>query len=303
MSLSPCSHAQQARQALALRLAELRREAGLTGRELGRLCGWHPSKTSRIENARTAPTADDVTAWCGACGVPAAAADLIASLRAAEGMWVEWRRMERSGLRQAQVNRLPLYERTQRFRSYSSWLVPGLLQTRSYTAAVLGAVQRRRGLVDDVTEAVDARMDRQRVLHEGDRRFAFLVEESVLRAGVGGAQVMTAQLAALVAAGSLPNVSVGIVPASPDRVRWPVEGLLDLRLGSGQRRTGFGVLDRHSSERGRVLRGDVLRTGGMRRPRHGCPQADHDRDGCARLPSRSGPVGADTVSRGRMNDP
>ncbi|MFF4945524.1 helix-turn-helix domain-containing protein [Streptomyces rubiginosohelvolus] len=224
MSLSPYSHAQQARQALALRLAELRREAGLTGRELAHLCGWHPSKTSRIENARTAPTADDVTAWCGACGVPAAAAELIASLRAAEGMWVEWRRMERSGLRQAQVNRLPLYERTQRFRSYSSWLIPGLLQTRSYTAAVLGAVQRRRGLVDDVTEAVDARMDRQRVLHEGDRRFAFLVEESVLRAGVGGAQVMTAQLAALVAAGSLPNVSVGIVPASPDRERWPVEG-------------------------------------------------------------------------------
>ncbi|WP_089115584.1 helix-turn-helix transcriptional regulator [Streptomyces sp. SS07] len=224
MSLSPYSHAQQARQALALRLAELRREAGLTGRELGRLCGWHPSKTSRIENARTAPTADDVTAWCGACGVPAAAADLIASLRAAEGMWVEWRRMERSGPRQAQVNRLPLYERTQRFRSYSSWLVPGLLQTRSYTAAVLGAVQRRRGPVDDVTEAVDARMDRQRVLHEGDRRFAFLVEESVLRAGVGGAQVMTAQLGALVAASSLPNVSVGIVAASPDRERWPVEG-------------------------------------------------------------------------------
>ncbi|MET9769956.1 helix-turn-helix transcriptional regulator [Streptomyces sp. NPDC006415] len=224
MSLSPYSHAQQARQALALRLAELRREAGLTGRELARLCGWHPSKTSRVENARTAPTADDVTAWCGACGAPAAAADLIASLRVAEGMWVEWRRMERSGLRQAQVNRLPLYERTQRFRSYSSWLVPGLLQTRSYTAAVLGAVQRRRGLVDDVTEAVDARMDRQRVLHEGDRRFAFLVEESVLRAGVGGAQVMTTQLAALVAAGSLPNVSVGIIPASPDRERWPVEG-------------------------------------------------------------------------------
>ncbi|SBU94928.1 Predicted transcriptional regulators [Streptomyces sp. Ncost-T6T-1] len=224
MSFSPYSQAQQARQALALRLSELRREAGLTGRELARLCGWHPSKTSRIENARTAPTADDVTAWCGACGVPAAAADLIASLRAAEGMWVEWRRMERSGLRQAQVNRLPLYERTQRFRSYSSWLVPGLLQTRSYTTAVLGAVQRRRGLVDDVTEAVDARMDRQRVLHEGDRRFAFLVEESVLRAGIGGAQVMTAQLAALVAASSLPNVSVGIVPASPDRERWPVEG-------------------------------------------------------------------------------
>ncbi|MGY5000385.1 helix-turn-helix domain-containing protein [Streptomyces griseus] len=224
MPLSPHSNAQQARQALANRLAELRREAGLTGRELARLCGWHPSKSSRIENARTAPTADDISAWCGACGARDRTGDLIASLRAAEGMWIEWRRMERSGLRQAQANRLPLYERTQRFHAYSSWLVPGLLQTRSYTMAVLRAVQRRRGLVDDVAEAVNARMDRQRVLHEGDRRFAFLVEESVLWAGVGGAQVMTEQLATLIAMGSLPNVSVGIVPAAPDRERWPVEG-------------------------------------------------------------------------------
>ncbi|MFJ6610306.1 helix-turn-helix domain-containing protein [Streptomyces sp. NPDC091289] len=224
MPLSPYSRAQQARQELANRLAELRREAGLTGRELARRCGWHPSKSSRLENARTPPTAEDITAWCGACGARDRAGDLIASLRAAEGMWTEWRRMERSGLRQAQVNRLPLYERTQRFRSYSSWLVPGLLQTRSYTTAVLEAVQRRRGLVDDVAEAVDARIDRQRVLHQGNRRFAFLVEESVLRAGVGGTQVMTGQLAALIAAGSLPNVSIGIVPSTPDRERWPVEG-------------------------------------------------------------------------------
>lgn len=224
MAVSPSSSAQQARQALADRLAELCRDAGLSGRDIAARCGWHPSKSSRIMNARTPPSADDIRAWCQACGAEDQTADLIASLRTAEGMWVGWRRMERAGLKQAQEARLPLFERTHRFRSYSSWFVPGLIQTYGYTEAVLRAVQRRRVEVDDVSEAVAVRMERQRVLYEGDRRFAFLVEESVLRNGIGGADVQIGQLGHLLTVGTLPNVSLGVVPMRADRSRMPVEG-------------------------------------------------------------------------------
>ncbi|AKN71495.1 XRE family transcriptional regulator [Streptomyces sp. PBH53] len=175
-------------------------------------------------NARTPPSTDDIRAWCQACGAEEQAEDLIASLRTAEGMWVTWRRMERAGLKQAQEARLPLYQRTRRFRSYSSWLVPGMIQTRPYTTAALQAIQRRRSLPDDVADAVAARMERQRVLYEGERRFAFLVEESVVRSGVGGSEVMIGQLGHLIAVSSRPNVSLGVVPMRPDRERWPVEG-------------------------------------------------------------------------------
>ncbi|MEU2431526.1 helix-turn-helix transcriptional regulator [Streptomyces sp. NPDC007861] len=224
MAVSPSSSAQQARQALAKRLAELCRDAGLTGRDIARLCSWHPSKSSRIMNARTPPSADDIRAWCQACGAEDQTEDLLASLRTAEGMWVGWRRMERAGLKQAQEARLPLFERTRRFRSYSSWFVPGLIQTYGYTEAVLRAVQRRRVEVDDVADAVAVRMERQRVLYEGDRRFAFLVEESVLRNGLGGAEVQEEQLCHLLTVGSLPSVSLGVVPTRTERSRMPVEG-------------------------------------------------------------------------------
>ncbi|GAA2344104.1 helix-turn-helix domain-containing protein [Streptomyces kunmingensis] len=224
MAVSSYSTAQQARQALADRLAEICRDAGLTGADIADRCDWSKSKSSRIMNARTPPSADDIRAWCQACGADDQTEDLIASLRTAEGMWIGWRRMERAGLKQAQESRLPLYQRTRRFRSYSSWLVPGMIQTRPYTTAALQAIQRRRGLVDDVTEAVATRMERQRVLYEGDREFAFLVEESVLRAGIGGAEVMAGQLGHLVSVASLPNVSLGVVPMTPDRERWPAEG-------------------------------------------------------------------------------
>ncbi|MFE5596645.1 helix-turn-helix domain-containing protein [Streptomyces sp. NPDC056549] len=224
MALSPSSSAHQARQALADRLAELCRDAGLSGLDLAERCEWSRSKSSRIMNAKTPPSADDIRAWCKACGAEEQTEDLIAMLRTAEGMWVGWRRMERAGLKQAQEARLPLYQRTRRFRSYSSWLVPGIIQTQPYTTAALHAIQRRRGLVDDVAEAVAARMQRQRILYEGARQFAFLVEESVLRAGIGGVEVMSGQLGHLISVATLPNVSLGVVPMAPDRERWPAEG-------------------------------------------------------------------------------
>jgi transcriptional regulator with XRE-family HTH domain len=212
------SSAWQARQALGARLGELRKDAGLTGRALARRCGWHESKVSRIEHARTAPSADDIRCWCQHCGAPGEIEDLITFLRTVEGMFIEWRRMERTGLRRAQEAVLPLWERTRLFRAYSSWLIPGAVQTRAYTTAVLRAIAARRDLPDDVDEAVAVRTDRLRLLREGNHRFLVVIEESVLRNVIGGAEVMAGQLGHLITVASLPSVSLGIIPMGLDRV-------------------------------------------------------------------------------------
>ena len=123
------SSTRHARQTLGARLGELRQGAGLTGRELARRCGWHESKVSRIEHARTAPSAEDIRAWCEHCGAPDQVDDLVAFLRSVEGMFIEWRRIESAGLRHAQESVLPLWARTRLFRTYSPWLIPGALQT------------------------------------------------------------------------------------------------------------------------------------------------------------------------------
>ncbi|WP_405925393.1 helix-turn-helix domain-containing protein [Streptomyces sp. NBC_00035] len=224
MPASASSSAEQARKDLAARLGEIRLDAGLKGNELAERLGWYPSKVTRIQTGITSPSAGDIRAWCTACGAEDQAADLVQRLRAIEGMFVEWRRMERDGLRRAQESVRPLFESTDRFRAYSSWFVPGLIQSRAYTEAVLRAVQRRRVVVDDVDAAVASRMERQQILHEAGRTFAFLLEESVLRSGMGGREVMAGQLGQLITVGSLPNVSLGIVPMRADRSRMPVEG-------------------------------------------------------------------------------
>lgn len=224
MPESASSSVQQARQLLADCLRDLVRDSGLEGKDVAARCGWAPSKVSRISTGKQKPSEDDIRAWCVATGAEDQTGDLIASLRAVEGMWVSWRRMESSGLRRAQEARLPLYERTCWFRAYSPGLVPGLLQTFGYTEDVLRAVQRRRVTVDDVADAVATRMERQAVLHDGQRRFAFLMEESTLGNGLGTADTQAEQLDQLVALGLLPNVSVGVIPTGLGRTRMPVEG-------------------------------------------------------------------------------
>jgi transcriptional regulator with XRE-family HTH domain len=215
------SNAQKAKNDFGARLGEIRKASGLTGRALAAYCGWHESKVSRIENGKTSPSADDIRAWATRCGADDQIPDLIASLEAIEGMFVEWRRMEKTGLRRAQQAVLPLWERTRRFRTYSPWLIPGAVQTESYTRAVLRGTAARRRLPDDVESAVAVRKDRLRLLHEGNRTFAVLIEESVLRNVIGDPDVMAGQLGHLLTIGELPSVSLGILPTGADRTAMP----------------------------------------------------------------------------------
>ncbi|MGA4860013.1 MULTISPECIES: helix-turn-helix domain-containing protein [Streptomyces] len=221
---SPSSSAQAARERVAERLRALRAEAGITGGELAARCGWTHSKSSRIENARTPPSPDDIRRWCAACDASGQARDIVAESLNAESQYVEWRRRVRTGMRQLQDSYLSLYRSTGLFRVYSPTLVPGLLQTEGYAQAVLSANARVLEVPNDAEAAARARVDRSRIIHERGHRFVFLVEEAVLRYQLGDHDAMAAQLGHLLTAGALPAVSLGVIPdATPARTLWPQE--------------------------------------------------------------------------------
>ncbi|GHD19182.1 hypothetical protein GCM10010313_50000 [Streptomyces violarus] len=157
MPLSPSSSAQAAREVVAQRLRDLRKTAGLTVTELAGRCTWHHAKTSRIENARTAPTAKDIRKWCGACDAVDQAEALINQSLHAESMYTEWRTQVRAGLKALQASEPRLFEDTELFRVYSSTLVPGLLQTEGQSSEIalyLRAFEQLRG---DAVYGADAR--------------------------------------------------------------------------------------------------------------------------------------------------
>lgn len=219
------SAVQQARQQIADQLREIRLDAGLTKRAVAAAAGWHESKCSRIEHARTPPSDGDIQAWCRICRAGDQAADLIAASRAADSMWTQWRRLERPGLRRVNESVVPLWESTRQFRIYSPFLVPGPVQAAAYIRALLTAVRDRRpNLVDDIEDAVSVRVAKQHVAYEGDHDFTIVLEENVLRHQIGGAAVLRQQLEHLRSAMSLPSVTLGIIPFSADRsLLHPVE--------------------------------------------------------------------------------
>jgi transcriptional regulator with XRE-family HTH domain len=227
---SSSSNAQQARQALADQLREIRLAAGLTGRALAAGAGWHGvSKVSKIEHGVRPPSEDDVRTWGRVCGTsPDRVEELLAEQRAMAGMWVSYQRLNRAGLRKAQESVRPRYESTALVRAYQPKIIPGLLQTAEYTTALLEDARNRQGVHrDDVTEAVAERAVRQKVLTQAGHQFMFIIEEPVLRYRFCEPDIMSRQLQHLREATRLPTVWLGVIPLGADRRKvLPREGFV-----------------------------------------------------------------------------
>ncbi|GHE42047.1 transcriptional regulator [Streptosporangium violaceochromogenes] len=224
--LTVSGHLQQARQGVGARLKEIRKDAGLSGRALAVMAGWHPSKVTRVERGTRNASEDDLRAWCRHCGADDQLADLIATVRGIETAYVEWRRQLRTGLRRRQEASAPLYEQASVLRIYQPGVPPALIQTAGYAAAVLRSRQIFRELPDDVDQAVQARLARQQVLYAGDRRFLIVLEEQALRTRIGDVDAMVGQLDRLLAVMSMQRVSLGIIPAGGRRAIGPSEGFV-----------------------------------------------------------------------------
>jgi transcriptional regulator with XRE-family HTH domain len=204
----------QAREVLGSRLRELRRDAGITGRDLAALEGWHSSKVSRIEYGKQNPSESDIRAWCRHTHAEEQVADLVGSLRGIEELWVEWRKQLGLGTRRRQKISITLAEQTKFFRAYDPTVIYGMFQTAEYAREIMNFGIRFHEIPDDDLDAgVAARLERQRFLYRGGRRFVVVLGEQALRTNICGRDAMIGQLDRLLAVSALPSVSLGIIPA------------------------------------------------------------------------------------------
>lgn len=206
------SGVEQARQAFGARLRELRRGARLSGIELAARAGWHSAKVSRIEHGKQLPNDADLATWCRLCGAELLLPDLRAASANVEALWQEWRRLAAAGHAQQQRRRIEVEAQAKTIRNYEPSAIAGLLQTEAYARAVLTSCIEFVGGVGDVDRAVAARLDRQRILHQGHRRTTILLAEQALYTTVGDEKVMVGQLEHLQESLSWPRLRLGIVP-------------------------------------------------------------------------------------------
>ncbi|MDP4501090.1 helix-turn-helix domain-containing protein [Nonomuraea turcica] len=212
MSTSPASSVLEARKALAKRLRDMREDAELTAVALAKAAGWERTKVSKIEHAARSPSVADIRTWCRICGAQDQTEDLLAALRAVASMYVEWKRHRRTGLRQIQQARVPLYERTELMRAYCSQVIPGHFQTREYAVALFRGINAGHQFTDDAEEAAAVRTKRAQIIRKPGHRFAFVIEEAVLYYRMGGPEVMADQMEHLLSVMTLPSVSFGVIP-------------------------------------------------------------------------------------------
>ncbi|MER5643612.1 helix-turn-helix transcriptional regulator [Streptosporangium sp. NPDC002524] len=211
---------QKAREALGVRLRELRRDARLTGAELAAAHGWHRTKISKIESGKQTPSDADLEAWAASCGVPEQARELIAALRSLEGQYIEFRRMFRAGMAGRQRAFAEVEAAATFVRNFETCFVPGLLQTPEYARERLAEAVAYDNATDDLHEAVAARMARQQLLYSTGRRFHFVVTESVLKLRLCSVEVLAGQLEKLAVASTMRTIRLGVIPFE---VRYPVE--------------------------------------------------------------------------------
>ena len=192
-------------------LRALRLASDLSVDQVGNNLGWSGSKVSRIETAKQIVTPEDVRALVTLYGLgPDEIEKYVAIARKAkERDW--WHRYD-DVLPDWFENYLGLEAEASKISTYESDLVPGLLQTEQYAAAVLSAYPLRT-TPEEMERAVDLRRARQARL-TGDSALILdaVISETVLRRNIGGVAVLGEQLEHLIKMAERPNITVRLVP-------------------------------------------------------------------------------------------
>ena len=201
------------RMILGRQLEELRTRSGLTFEQAGAAIGVSHSTIRRMDAAKVArlrlPDAEKLLQVYGVTDQQEIDT-FLKSVREANkrGWWHTYRDV----LPDWFAAYLSLEQAALQIRAYEAQFVHGLLQTEEYARALLGA-----GNPHAATEATERRvalrMRRQELLSRpSPPRVWIVMDETVLRWPVGGAEVMRAQIDHLIAVNSLPQVTLQIMP-------------------------------------------------------------------------------------------
>ncbi|MET3986746.1 helix-turn-helix transcriptional regulator [Streptomyces sp. PvR034] len=206
---------QQAREALGIRLRELRLAAAdgrLTGSALARRLGWPQPKVSKLENGRQTATPEDLRSWADGTGQPEAYDELLARLRGFESHIRSWRRQLSAGHKRVQDTHLAAHADASVLRGWECSMVMGIFQTPDYARSIFTRYAELQRSPRDTEDAVRSRIRRQAALYDPTKHFHLLMWEAALHARICPPPVLAAQLDRLLSVIGLDTVELGIVP-------------------------------------------------------------------------------------------
>jgi transcriptional regulator with XRE-family HTH domain len=197
---------------LAMELRRLRDELDIAQRDAAKACGWSGARLSYIENAQQNVVDDDLDQLLPLYKVPKGqrAPYYEAIERSQEkGWWERYQRFVPEGLQLL----VSFEQGAAAIRSFHPVVLPGLLQTPAYYAAVLEADVWPR-TEPQVKRLVEIRQERQRILTREGGALALhvVLDEAALRHAAGHGGTMADQLDHVVIMAERQNVTVQVLP-------------------------------------------------------------------------------------------
>ena len=201
---------------LGSRLAQLRRELGLSLQEASNRAERSTASLSRIENGLVALCPRDVRPLLDAYGVVdtdlretliAVAGEVQAERR---GWWVE----HNDRLSPSYLDLVRLEATATRIRTFEVGVFPGLLQHERYARAVIRATSGTSLSEEEIDHFVSVRKQRQQILTRDKDPVDFhaVIHETLLHQCLDEPDVRTDQLRCLVEHAERPNVTVQVLP-------------------------------------------------------------------------------------------
>ncbi|MGV9312849.1 helix-turn-helix domain-containing protein [Streptomyces sp. NPDC003691] len=207
-------------EAFGARLRSSREAKGWTQDDLADRMGYSGRHISAVETGRRPPTRQF-----------SQSADTIFGLEGSVDTFErQWREIRHGALLEGFPEYVGHETRAAEIRIFEVGVIPGLLQTREYAAAIeAGHVKRGSITPEQAAERVDVLIERQAMLQRRSLPplvFAVL-DESCIRRLIGGPGVMDAQLSYLIQFAERPNTSLQIAPFAMGERR-PFNRLLHL---------------------------------------------------------------------------
>ncbi|MEV2268100.1 helix-turn-helix domain-containing protein [Nonomuraea africana] len=200
-------------------LRRLRKDAGLTGKDLAQRAQVAQPTISRIETGQLLPTPETVERLVSALDLDVDQREELDALLLR--LRDEVSRLK-GGLAGREAANMARVRAARRVVSFQAGIVPALLQTGEYARLVLAF--GRDVDESDATRAAAVRVEAQAVLFDSGREFAFLLTEGAVRTWPGSPSLMLAQLDRLAQMATLPRVSLGVIPWSAQVPGMPLHG-------------------------------------------------------------------------------
>lgn len=192
-------------------IRSLRKDRGMSGRDLGNRIHTTQSAISKYENGKSKIDPRTFRSICEALNLDESETDLLHRYYELTSISPTLYRAKRTRGLDVVQRRIREYEEGIKvFREYQNAFVPGLLQTPDYMACIFNHLGVPANSIKNMS---NERCKRKNILVDSERSFVFLLLEQILHSNFVFREVMISQINVLkMLEISFSNIAIGIIP-------------------------------------------------------------------------------------------